>query len=72
MSGKPDEHSIILTTEQLAQRWGMSPRTLEGWRSENKGPDYIKLGEGKRSAVFYRLTDVMKFEAEKIRATGDK
>ena len=47
----------------LARRWGMSPRTLEGWRSRRKGPRYMKLG----GHVAYRLEDVEAFEAAQAR-----
>jgi len=44
----------------LAIRWKISPRTLEGWRYEEKGPTYLKLG----SRVVYRLEDIEAYEAE--------
>jgi Helix-turn-helix domain len=33
-----------LTQEQLADRWHMSPRTLEQWRWLGKGPRFLKIG----------------------------
>lgn len=53
---------MMLTTEQLAARWSMSPHTLENWRSQGRGPKYIKLGDGKSCNVVYRLRDVEKWE----------
>jgi Helix-turn-helix domain len=63
-----DEHShgVISTSsdvrhlsqEQLAERLGVSQRTLEGWRYRGKGPAYLRL-EGR---IAYRLTDVERFE----------
>jgi predicted chitinase len=47
-----------LTQAQLAQRLGVSQRTLEGWRYRGKGPAYLRL-EGR---IAYRLTDVERFE----------
>ncbi len=40
---------ILLTTQQAAEYLGgvnspLSPRTLERWRIEGKGPDPIKIG----------------------------
>ena len=32
-----------LTQAQLAQRLGVSQRTLEGWRYRGKGPAYLRL-----------------------------
>lgn len=62
-----------LTTDQLAARWGMSPQTLENWRSKKprKGPDYIKLGEAKSAIVVYRVADIVLYERRhKIRGGG--
>jgi hypothetical protein len=51
-----------LRQKQLADRWLMSPRTLEQWRWQGKGPKYLKIG----SRVVYRLEDVEAFESENI------
>jgi hypothetical protein len=51
---------------ELADRWRISPRTLERWRWEGKGPRYLKLG----GRVVYRLEDVEAFETEKIRESA--
>jgi predicted DNA-binding transcriptional regulator AlpA len=48
----------LLTQKQVAQRWALSERTLERWRTIGEGPVYVKLG----SAVRYRLTDIEAFE----------
>ena len=47
-----------LNQRQLAQRLGVSQRTLEGWRYRGKGPAYLRLG----GRIAYRLTDVERFE----------
>ena len=43
---------------QLAERWGLSPKTLERWRVIGTGPKYIRL-PGK---VIYRLCDIEAYE----------
>lgn len=54
---KPDlQH---LTQVELARRWRMSERTLEGWRTVNMGPPYLKIV----GRVIYRLADIESFEA---------
>ncbi len=53
---------------QLAERWGLSPRTLERWRWIGEGPAHLKLG----GRVVYRLEDVEQFEAEHLRANTNK
>lgn len=56
----------LLTQKQLAERWDVSPRTLERWRWLKEGPRYTKIG----SAVRYSLADVAAFESTGLRATG--
>jgi hypothetical protein len=51
-----------LRQKQLADRWLMSPRTLEQWRWQGKGPQYLKIG----ARVVYRLEDVEAFESENL------
>lgn len=52
-----------LSQIDLANRWRMSPRTLERWRFTGEGPRFIKLG----GRVIYRLEDVIAFEDQQIR-----
>lgn len=47
-----------LHQHELADRWRISPRTLERWRWRKTGPSYIKLG-GK---VVYAVIDVEAYE----------
>ena len=35
----------VLNENELAQRWGISPKTLQRWRSEGRGPKYLKLSK---------------------------
>lgn len=43
-----------LNEQELADRWNISVRTLQRWRSIKKEPAFLKLG----SRVVYRLVDV--------------
>jgi hypothetical protein len=49
---------IFLTTDEVAGRWSMSRRTLEGWRDKGIGPTYHKIG----CTVRYHIDDVERFE----------
>jgi hypothetical protein len=49
----------------LANRWRLSPRTLERWRWERIGPPFLKIG----GRVIYRLSDIEEFEQSGIRAS---
>lgn len=54
-----------LNQKQLADRWNISPRSLERWRWEGKGPRFLKIG----GRVAYRLEDVEAYEAGQLRAS---
>lgn len=53
-----------LSQSQLADRWQMSPKTLERWRWLNQGLPYVKIG----NRVLYRIEDVENFEAQNTQA----
>lgn len=53
----------LLNQAELAQRWRISPRTLERWRWLGEGPAYLKLG----GSVAYSLDDVQAYEAAQRR-----
>ena len=48
----------VLNENELAQRWGVSPKTLQRWRTEGRGPRYLKLSR----RVSYPLDTVIEFE----------
>lgn len=60
----------LLDDDALARRWGMSTQTLQNWRVQGKGPQYIKMGEGKSSPVMYRIKDVLEWEEKHLKG-GD-
>lgn len=53
----PHERRALSETE-LAHRWGISPKTLQRWRSEGRGPNYLKLSK----RVTYPLDIIVAFE----------
>ena len=53
-----------LDQKALACRWLISPRTLEQWRWQGRGPRYLKIG----GRVVYRLSDIEAFEAASLHA----
>lgn len=52
-----------LSQTELANRWRMSPRTLERWRFTGEGPRFMKIG----GRVVYRLEDIVAFESLQLR-----
>lgn len=53
--------SQFLTPDELAERWKISVRTIENWRSNNKGPKYVQIG-GPNGKVRYLLKDIEEYE----------
>lgn len=51
-----------MTQEQLAERWHLSPRTLEQWRWLGKGPRFLKIG----ARVLYDEEEVAAYEAGQV------
>ena len=51
-----------LTQTALAERWNMSPRTLEQWRWRGVGPRYLKIGH----RVIYPIEFIETYEAERV------
>lgn len=47
---------------ELADRWGISERTLEKWRWLGQGPRFLKIG----GRVVYRLGDIEEYEEEQL------
>lgn len=48
-----------LTEAELAERWSVTPRTLQLWRRAKKGPAFLRLGE---RSILYRLEDIEAYE----------
>jgi len=48
----------------LAERWLISPRTLEQWRWQGRGPRYLKIC----GRVIYPLAEIEAFETASLHA----
>jgi hypothetical protein len=55
-----------LDENALAERWSISPRTLQRWRQTGQGPAFLKLG----GRVVYRVVDVEAYERNNLRTSG--
>ena len=58
VSGADIASSQCLRESQLAERWQVSPRTLQRWRAQGTGPDWLQIN----GVILYRLTDIAAFE----------
>ncbi|VXC80582.1 helix-turn-helix transcriptional regulator [Sphingomonas sp. 8AM] len=59
--------TTYLCQELVSRRWGVSTRTLEGWRYRLKGPNFVRIG----GRVRYRLSDLEDFERSGSVLTGE-
>ncbi|WP_235931961.1 helix-turn-helix domain-containing protein [Sheuella amnicola] len=53
---------LVLNENELAQRWGISSKTLQRWRSEGRGPRFLKLSK----RVIYPLDEIQHFESNAL------
>ena len=60
---RPHERRVLSESE-LAQRWGVSAKTLQRWRSEGRGPHYLKLSK----RVTYPLEIIAEYERSALHA----
>jgi transcriptional regulator with XRE-family HTH domain len=58
----------FLTSDQLAERYGLSPATIADWRRKNRGPEYYTLPKyavaSGSAKVRYELNKILKWEKE--------
>jgi len=58
-AGKPNRQKPIRLTEaEVAERLKVSRKTLRNWRSQGKGPAFMRI----EALIRYRLVDVEAFE----------
>lgn len=56
-------HGDTLLNETAAAEvcGGLSVKTLQAWRVSGRGPRFIKMGTGSRSAVRYRRSELLRW-----------
>ena len=57
----------LLNTREVADLLGISPNTLDIWRTKNRGPKFIKVGR----YVRYQQTDLENFIKDNKRGPND-
>lgn len=58
---KTPDSDRLLSKEELAERWGITRRTLEKWQKAGKGPRRTVLGTNR---VMYSLAEVIRYEQQ--------
>ncbi|MFZ5564615.1 MAG: helix-turn-helix transcriptional regulator [Thermodesulfobacteriota bacterium] len=61
--GMIDADKKLLTTVEAAEFLRIKPNTVEVWRTQGRGPRFVKLG----GAVRYRTADLEAFIAASLR-----
>jgi hypothetical protein len=64
------QHKILLTPAEVASLYGFTPRQLQEWRAQGKGPRYVS-GEGRTSPIRYRRVDVEEYVSRRVVKTYD-
>lgn len=59
------------TSPQAARYIGIQPGTLDTWRASGKGPEYVKLGQSKRSRIRYRKSALDRYLNDRARGGND-
>jgi predicted DNA-binding transcriptional regulator AlpA len=57
----------LLKTKEVADLFGLSPITLESWRTQDTGPKFIKVGR----YVRYRQQDIENYLRRQTRGNTD-
>lgn len=55
---------MMMNENELATRWNISPKTLQRWRSEGRGPRFMKMSK----RVVYPIDEVFDFESQALRS----
>jgi predicted DNA-binding transcriptional regulator AlpA len=58
----------ILNERSAADALSLSPKTLQAWRKQKRGPAYVKMGR----AIGYREADIDAWLRKHTVATGQK
>ena len=63
---KTREAADFLLERELAHRWRLSVRSLQRWRREGSGPDWLKI----QGRVIYPRSEGLAWERDARRAVG--
>ena len=65
--------SNLVTAQTVAELLSVTTATLSAWRRAGRGPAYVKLSNGPRGKVRYRLSDVQAYVERQLEcAAGER
>lgn len=59
--------TVLLTPQEVANRWRVDVKTLSNWRVKGRGPQFVKLGGGRNTRVLYRPEDIEAYELKHMK-----
>lgn len=62
LSGKQG-NPYVIDENEAAAFMGISPKTLQGWRTRRMGPPYVRIA---RKCIRYRKTDLQAYMDERV------
>jgi predicted site-specific integrase-resolvase len=60
-----DSYPPYMSATEVSEVTGISIDRLNAWRKAGRGPDYIKVGEGRNGAVRYPREDLRRYLDER-------
>lgn len=60
--------SVFMSETELAARWEVSSKTLQRWRTEKRGPPYLKFSK----SIRYRRADIDAYEVSERKMPQSK
>lgn len=50
--------AAAMSSSDAAAYMGVAPGTLSNWRLAGRGPRYVRIGDGPKAKVLYRVVDL--------------
>jgi hypothetical protein len=57
---------ILIPAREAAAYIGVTPETLENWRTQGAGPAFVKTSPSRRGKVMYRRSDISAWQAANL------
>ena len=61
----------FILSPNAARRLGISPATLRKWRTQQRGPSYLRLGDARKGRVLYAVSDIKRWLEQQTKVGGD-
>jgi len=62
---EPTKQKMMMNETELATRWNINTKTLQRWRSEGRGPRFMKMSK----RIVYPIDEILDYEPQALRAS---